>query len=230
MIIFSKKCHVEKDGCKRCLSKRDVAYLRMFAGWNLDVAHNSCWNAHFQRCETEKVGARHNHIPLPLLVFLRCCGSGECNTKTNWICQPQSLCSVSHSAKSPPQIPPKSHRYAALSHTYCSVAYPLKPANIRSLLQGPFCLPILWVPWNSQSVSLLLSPLPASLFVTVTASFFPLLALFLSFLLSRCDWMLNCINSDLSRVPSVWLCHHAFVLLPQRQISAHLLNKVHEVS
>lgn len=29
VIIFSRKCHVEKDGCMRCLSKQNVAHLRL---------------------------------------------------------------------------------------------------------------------------------------------------------------------------------------------------------
>lgn len=115
------------------------------------------------------------------------------------------MCSVSHSAKSSPQIPPKSLRFPALSHTYCSVAYLVKPANIRSLLQGPFYPPTHFMSVLKFAItpSLLLSPLPGCLSITVTTSFLPLFALFLSFLLPHGDWMLNYINSAMS---SLLLC------------------------
>lgn len=178
----------KKDGCKRCLSEQDVALLRMLQDWNLDVAHNHR-KKQFQRCfqkRKKKNRCQAESHPLFPIVSLGCCGSGEYNAKTNWICRSQSLCSVSYCAKPPPQIPPKSQRYPALSHTYCSVAYLLKPANIRSLLHGPF-LPSCFMRVLKFTISLLLSPPAASLSVIVTASFLPLLALFLSFLLPHGD-------------------------------------------
>lgn len=33
VIIFSRHRHVEKDGCRRCSSKRDVAHFRLLFGW-----------------------------------------------------------------------------------------------------------------------------------------------------------------------------------------------------
>lgn len=136
MIIFSKHCHVETDGCKRCLSNQDVALLRMLRDGNLDIAHHHTYTLTVRGVK-EIISEAAASFFLSLS-FLSCCGSREYNTRTSWICRPQSLCSASHGAMAPPQIPPRSQGYPALSHTYCSVAYLVKPANIRSLLQGPF--------------------------------------------------------------------------------------------
>lgn len=70
------------------------------------------------------------------------------------------MSSVSHSAKAQTHIPPKSQGFRALSHTYRSVAYLVKPANIGSLLQRPFfpfCF--MTVLKFTISLSLIVSPL-----------------------------------------------------------------------
>lgn len=110
-----------------------------------------------------------------------------------------------HTVPSPPlQIPPKSQRFPALSHTYCSVAYLVKPANIRSLLRGPFQPAILWQSWNSVFLLSRRSLRQCHRF------FFPSPCHFcLSFLPPHSDWMLNHINSHMSGtliVPLYW-CH-----------------------
>ena len=185
-----------------------------------------------KRCKKKKqwrkINGRHSHILFPLLVSLSRGGSGECNTKTNWICRPQSSCSVSHSAKSPLQIPPKSQRYPALSHTYCSVAYLVKTSQYKIFITGtsppPYFMSLLKIGLSPRVCSPRLLPLSLSL-----PLFSPLLAPFLSFLLPRLDWMPNHMNSDMSRVPRVWHFHHVFVLLPPRRIPAHLFYSANSV-
>lgn len=181
MIIFSEHCHVEKGWLQKMFIRAGRGTLK-----NAPRLEFGCCTQSQKETVSKKNRCQAESHPLFPIVSLGCCGSGEYNAKTNWICRSQSLCSVSYCAKPPPQIPPKSQRYPALSHTYCSVAYLLKPANIRSLLHGPF-LPSCFMRVLKFTISLLLSPPAASLSVIVTASFLPLLALFLSFLLPHGD-------------------------------------------
>jgi len=166
----------------------------------------------------KKINVRHTfiHIPSPLIPCY-CCGSEECNTKTNWIYRLQRMCTVSSSAKFQPQILPKSQRFPSLSQTYCSVSYLVKPANIRSLLQRPFYPPVLWMSWNSLSVS---SP---HLLLCHCRRFLFLFPRPFSFFSTSSLWLIDYIISDVSTL--VWGCHHAFVLMPQRQIPANLLYR-----
>lgn len=146
-IIFSKHCHVEKkkDGCKKMFIKARCGTLKNAQSLGC------CTSSHMHTYVQRGVKKEKKSVPdtlyftssSPSAAAAAAVGSEECNAKTNWICRPQSMCSVSQRAKSPPQIPAKSQRFPALSHTYCSVAYLVKPANIRSLLQGPSYPPIL---------------------------------------------------------------------------------------
>ena len=79
----------------------------------------------------------------------------------------RGACVQFHAGPEPsPQIPPESQRFPALSHTYCPVAYLVKPASIGSLLQEPLSPPFLWASRESTlslSLCLLSLALPPSL-------------------------------------------------------------------
>lgn len=118
----------------------------------------------------------------------------------------------------------KSQRFPTLSHTYCSAAYLVIPANIRSLLRRDLSTLLFYecleIHYKSRPP---LSHLPASLSVTVTASHSLPLPFLSVVLLPNSDGVLNYINSDMSGLPYVLHCHGVFVPVPQRQIPAHLL-------
>lgn len=206
-----------------------MAHSRSLQGQNLYVEQQ--WRHGFRWCRevNQKIDAGHLHILSPRLVSHSWCGSEECNAKTNWICRPQSSRSVSHSAESPTQIPPKSPWYPARSHTHCSPAYLLKPANIRSLLQGSLPPPCFMsvLKFTISLSALVFSPrLPLSHCHCPPPTF---LALSLSFHPPLSDWTLNYINSNMSEAARVCRCHPAFVPTPQRQIPAWcLLRRVRE--
>lgn len=90
----------------RCSTLKNASTLRL-----------SFYTCTFKGAKKKPPKKQHNlclHIPLSssILFFLHCCsGSRECNTKTKWICTPQSMRSVSHNAKSTPQSSPKTQRF-----------------------------------------------------------------------------------------------------------------------
>lgn len=140
VIIFSRHCHVEKDDCRRCSSKRDVAHFRLLFGWkSVRCKTQSCtiflrWEKNqWSRPDTTAVGQ-----------------SSVAAKQTGFV--DSRDCVQFQTGQSPLRIPPKSWRYLALSHTYCSVAYLQKSPNIRALLQRSPYLPLLWASWNSPSV------------------------------------------------------------------------------
>lgn len=130
VIIFSLQCHVERDDCRRCLSKGDAADFTIDSGLKFGCSR------YMQRWK-RRIGAGSSCIffpPLPpAALSLYDCGSGQCHSKTKWVFRQQKLCSVSNIAKFPFQIPPKSQRYPARSRTYYSVAQLVNPANIQAL-------------------------------------------------------------------------------------------------
>lgn len=146
---------------------------------------------------------------------LNCCGSGQCHGKTNQICRPQRLCSVSNSAQVPTSNPTKVAEISGLKSHILLCCLPGKASQYKSFITETF-LPSSFMSVLKSAITLSLSscllPPPLSL---VTA-FFPLLALFLSFLLPRSDQILNYINSEglLSTVVRVIMPFFFFKLLP----------------
>lgn len=95
---------------------------------------------------------------------LNCCGSGQCHGKTNRICRPQRLCSVSNSAQVPTSNPTKVAEISGLKSHILLCCLPGKASQYKSFITETF-LPssFMSILKFAISLSLLLSPPTASL-------------------------------------------------------------------
>lgn len=92
---------------------------------------------------------------------LNCCGSGQCHGKTNRICRPQRLCSVSNSAQVPTSNPTKVAEISGLKSHILLCCLPGKASQYKSFITETF-LPSSFMSVLKSAITLSLSPLVSS--------------------------------------------------------------------